>query len=233
MVYTWKFMKDYKEEDYLMLSGIQHFVFCRRQWALIHIENQWDDNLRTVEGNIMHNRAHDGPTLESRKDVILSREMRVFSRRLGISGICDVVEFKRCDITLENAVTLFGRDGKYTVVPVEYKHGEPKVNNADRMQLVAQIICLEEMLATTIGYGYLYYGKTKRREKIVVDDLIRNAVQETVAEMHSYYDRKYTPKVKWSKSCNACSLNNICVPKLMKNKNVHTYIMSKIGDTEV
>ena len=85
-------MKVYKEEEYLMLSGIQHFAFCRRQWALIHIENQWEENLRTVEGRIMHEKAHDGPTLESRKNVLISREMRIFSAELGITGICDVVD---------------------------------------------------------------------------------------------------------------------------------------------
>lgn len=114
-------MKVYKEEEYLMLSGIQHFAFCRRQWALIHIENQWEENLRTVEGRIMHEKAHDGPTLESRKNVLISREMRIFSAELGITGICDVVEFRKCGKDKMGAVTLFGKKGVYQAVPVEYK----------------------------------------------------------------------------------------------------------------
>lgn len=225
-------MKVYNEEDYLMLSGIQHFAFCRRQWALIHIENQWEENLRTVEGNIMHARAHDGPTLESRKNIILSREMRVFSHDLGISGICDVVEFKRCENDGADGISLFGKEGKYIVSPVEYKKGEPKTGDEDRLQLVAQIICLEEMLAAKIDFGYLYYGKTKRREKVIADESIRKVVKSMVMEMHDLFDKSYTPKVKWSKACNACSLNNVCVPKVMKNKNVHSYIANKMKDGE-
>ena len=114
----------YKEDDYLMLSGIQHFAFCRRQWALIHIENQWEDNLRTVEGNIMHEKAHNGPLLESRKDILISREMRVFSSELGISGICDVVEFRLTEAEEDEAVRLFGRDGFYRIVQLR-----PNVEN--------------------------------------------------------------------------------------------------------
>ena len=107
--WRWKNMKVYNEEDYLMLSGIQHFVFCTRQWALIHIENQWEENVRTVEGNIMHKRAHDGPQIETRKNLVVSRQMRVYSKYLGISGICDVVEFKKCKKG-EEGVRLYGRE---------------------------------------------------------------------------------------------------------------------------
>lgn len=113
----------YREEDYLMLSGIQHFSFCRRQWALIHIEQQWDENLRTVEGNLFHKKAHDGYSSEKRKDIIVSRGMPVFSSELGVSGICDIVEFRRNDA---EGIALYGREGKYLVYPVEYKKGSPR-----------------------------------------------------------------------------------------------------------
>lgn len=219
-------MKVYNEDDYLMISGIQHYMFCKRQWALIHIEQQWEENLHTVEGAIMHERAHEGPLLESRKDLIISREMRVNSKTLGITGICDVVEFHRKDQD-ENGVTLFGKEGKFVIVPVEYKKGEPKVSDADRLQLVAQIVCLEEMLMTKIGFGYLYYGKTKRREKVEASSDLRRQLEEATEDMHKMYSKQHTPKVKWSKSCNACSLNNICVPRLLKNKNVHDYLWEK------
>jgi len=128
-------MKVYKEEEYLMLSGIQHFAFCRRQWALIHIENQWEENLRTVEGRIMHEKAHDGPTLESRKNVLISREMRIFSAELGITGICDVVEFRKCPANTEGAVSLFGnlRRSGLAVLPV----GDEQLLVSDRLFLCA------------------------------------------------------------------------------------------------
>ncbi|MCP1102027.1 CRISPR-associated exonuclease Cas4 [Aequitasia blattaphilus] len=222
-------MKEYKEEDYLMISGIQHYVFCKRQWALIHLEHQWEDNLRTVEGNIMHDRAHDGPTLETRGDKIISREMRVFSKHLGITGVCDVVEFVRDDLG-DNSIMLFGKEGKFGVIPVEYKKGESKSGNEDRMQLIAQVLCLEEMLSTQIDYGYLYYGTTKRREKVAITTEERNEIHRIVEDMHRMFENKHTPKVKWSKACNACSLNNLCVPKLLKNRNVSKYIWDKVSE---
>lgn len=222
-------MKVYKEEDYLMLSGIQHFAFCRRQWALIHIENQWEENLRTIEGKIMHERAHEGPTLESRKNILISREMRVFSTRLGITGICDVVEFKKA--RKEEGISLYDREGYYKVYPVEYKKGEAKEEDADRLQLVAQAMCLEEMMCTEIEYGYLYYGKTRKREKVEISEALRERVEKICEEMHDLFEKQYTPKVKWKpKSCNACSLKEICVPKLLKKRLVHEYILNIIEE---
>ena len=223
----------YKEEEYLMLSGIQHFAFCRRQWALIHIENQWEDNLRTVEGNIMHEKAHNGPLLESRKDILISREMRVFSSELGISGICDVVEFKLAEAEEVETVRLFGRDGFYRIVPVEYKRGEPKISDADRLQLAAQAMCLEEMFCARIAVGYLYYGETRHREKVEITSDLKESVKNTCRQMHEMFERKHTPKVKRTKSCNACSLKNTCLPGLMKNVSVHDYIREKIKDKEL
>lgn len=225
-------MKVYNEEDYLMLSGIQHFAFCPRQWALIHIENQWEENVRTVEGNIMHKRAHDGPQIETRKNLVVSRQMRVYSKYLGISGICDVVEFKKCKEG-EEGVRLYGREGLYKVHPVEYKKGEPKENNADRLQLVAQAICLEEMMCTRIEEGDLYYGTTKRREHVEITDSLRQEVENICLQMHQYFDRQYTPNIKRTKSCNACSLKNICLPQLSKKKSVHNYILKTIKDGEL
>lgn len=225
--YKWKSIMEYREEEFLQLAGIQHFTFCRHQWALIHIEQQWEENLRTVEGNLFHKKAHDGNVTEKRGDCIISRGMPIFSRSLGISGVCDVVEFHRDD---KNGVTLFGREGKYCVYPVEYKRGEPKESNVDILQMAAQAMCLEEMLCCNIPKGYLYYGETHRRIEAQIDCALREQVQSSFLEMHDYYERRHTPKVKWNKSCNACSLKEICMPKLLKNKSVKTYISKKIGE---
>lgn len=218
---------DYKEEDYLMLSGIQHFAFCQRQWALIHIEQQWDENLRTIEGNIFHKKAHDGYSSEKRKEVIISRGMPVFSRKLGVSGICDIVEFHRDD---KDGISLHGREGKYLVYPVEYKKGQPKEDESDILQMAAQAICLEEMLVCNINKGYLFYGEIRRRIEIPLDESIRQQVTEMFTQMHQYNERKYTPKVKRTKACNACSLKNLCLPQLMKNKSAKAYISRRIGE---
>lgn len=213
-------MKVYREEDFLSLSGIQHFAFCRRQWALIHIEQQWQENLRTVEGQIIHERAHDGNSSEKRKDIIISRGMPVFSKTLGINGVCDIVEFHKSP----DGVKLFGREGLYRPSPVEYKRGKPKEGDYDALQLCAQAMCLEEMLLSEIPKGYMFYAQINRRHGIELTNILREKVRSIVDEMHMLYDRRYTPKVKPSKSCKACSLSGICVPKLNKNLSVSKYI---------
>ena len=147
----------YKEEDYLQLSGIQHFAFCRRQWALAYIELQWQENVRTVEGKLLHEVAHDASVKEKRGSLIVVRAMPVHSRELGISGECDVVEFYKA----EDGVPISGREGKYRVIPVEYKRGKPKTDDVDALQVAAQALCLEEMLCCDIPYGYIYYGETR------------------------------------------------------------------------
>jgi len=217
----------YNEDEFLQLSGIQHFAFCRRQWALIHIEMQWKENLRTVEGQILHENAHNPEMNEKRGNVIVVRAMPVHSRKMGVSGECDVVEFHKSD----KGAHINGREGVYMPVPVEYKRGEPKSDNIDILQLAAQALCLEEMFCTDINYGYIYYGETRHRLKVDFDDEIRNEVVKLFEEMHLYYRRGYTPKVKISKKCNACSLKDLCVPVLNKNKSVAEYIDKFISET--
>jgi len=129
----------FDEEEYLQLSGLQHFAFCRRQWALIHIEDQWAENFRTVDGHIMHEHVHDQGSRESRGDRLIVRGLSVHSAQLGISGQCDAVEFHRNP----DGVALRGREGLWLPYPVEYKRGKPKEHSADELQLCAQAMCLE------------------------------------------------------------------------------------------
>nr|WP_297957215.1 CRISPR-associated protein Cas4 [uncultured Ruminococcus sp.] len=218
----------YSEDEYLMLSGVQHFVFCRRQWALIHIEQQWAENSRTVEGNIMHEKVHDAEAHEKRGELVITRAMAVSSARLGISGECDAVELRKS----ENGIGLHGLEGKYTVTPVEYKRGEPKEDDCDVVQLTAQALCLEDMLCCDIPFGYLYYGGIRRRVKVVFDDALRKRTEDMIAEMHDLYKKQYTPKVKRRKSCNACSLKNICLPVICGNKKASDYVNEMLSETE-
>jgi CRISPR-associated exonuclease Cas4 len=218
----------YSEDSYLLLSGIQHFAFCRRQWALIHIEGQWSENYRTVEGRFLHERAHDPFFVEKRRDVIIRRDMVVRSRELGVSGQCDVVEFLRNEVT---GVSLHGREGLWTPRPVEYKRGRTKLNDCDRLQLTAQALCLEEMLVCPrIDQACLYYGGTRRREYVDLTDELRTMTQSMFAEMHAYYKRGYTPRVKPSKACNACSLRNLCLPTMPSARSVAAYIESALRE---
>lgn len=218
--------KEYDEEDFLLLSGIQHFAFCRRQWALAYIEMQWNENLRTVEGHILHEKAHDGFSSEKRGDVITSRGMPIFSRTLGANGVCDIVEL-RLD---ENGITLAGREGRYLPVPVEYKRGKPKEGDEDTLQLAAQAICLEEMLLCSVPYGYLYYGETNHRTRVEIDGVLRTKVYAAFTEMHELYERRYTPRVKPTKACNACSLRDLCLPKLLKVVSAGDYLKNRIEE---
>jgi len=213
-------MMAYNEEQFLMLSGLQHFVFCRRQWALIHIEQVWEDNVLTVEGNALHEKADDPFVREKRGDTIYVRALPVHSPTLGISGICDMVEFTR---TI-NGITLANEEGQFAVKPIEYKRGAPKKHDADIVQLVAQVLCLEEMLQTTIEEAALYYHETRRREIVVITEEWRNRVIAMVKEMHQYYERKHTPRVKAGKHCKNCSLQHICLPELLNKESVFAYI---------
>lgn len=216
----------YNEQDFLQLSGLQHFRFCRRQWALIHIEEQWAENYRTTDGAIFHENAHDGAFSESRGDRLITRDMRVFSPTLGVSGACDVLEFRRGD----TGIPLEGREGLWQPYPVEYKRGRPKEHTADALQLCAQAMCLEEMLCCTIPEGALYYGETRRRSRVEFTDELRQEVRTALKEMHDLYRRSHTPKVTPTKACNACSLKELCLPKLMRKTSVAQYLADALEE---
>lgn len=215
----------YREEDYLMLSGLQHFAYCRRQWALIHIEQQWAENERTVDGQIFHSVAHDKARIEKRGDLLITRGLPVKSAKLGMSGICDVVEFHKS----EEGVSLASYEGFWQPYPVEYKKGLPKLNEADEMQLCGQAICLEEMLLCRIPGGSLFYGENRRRETVEFTEELRGKVYDMAKEMHVLWDKGYTPRVKPQKGCNACSLKEICVPRLGRVKSVSAYIEGSLS----
>ena len=214
------------EEEYLQLSGLQHFAFCRRQWALIHLETQWKENLRTVEGDLFHRRAHDEQQRERRGDTLILRGLPVVSRSLGISGKCDVVEFHAAP----SGVPLPGEDGLWQPFPVEYKKGAPKASQADEWQLCAQALCLEEMLCCVIPEGALFYGETRRRTAVSFSDDLREQVKAALAEMHQLYRRGHTPRVRRSKSCNACSLKELCLPGLERRGTVAQYLRNAMEE---
>lgn len=216
----------YQEEDFLQLSGLQHFSFCRRQWALIHIENQWAENYRTVDGALMHERAHDRSLEESRGDLLIQRGVSVYSAELGVSGQCDILEYRRGT----EGIPLPNRDGLWQPYPVEYKRGKPKGGDADALQLCGQAMCLEHMLCCDIPEGALYYGEIRRRERVAFTPALRSQVKELLLQMHELYRRGYTPKVKPTKSCSACSLKDLCLPRLLKSRSVSAYLKSAMED---
>ena len=204
----------YKESDYIMLSAVQHFMFCPRQCALIHIEQLWAENLYTAEGNLMHERA-DSSKSERTGDIKIVRTLPVCSKKLGLSGQADVVEF---------------HDGG-RVFPVEYKRGRPKKERCDEVQLCAQAMCLEEMLDVEIPEGALFYGKKRRREQVSFDRGLRELTVEIIGRTHELIVQGRTPGARYEKKCDACSLFGLCLPKTCgRQRNVASYLKQMLGD---
>lgn len=216
------------DSEALMLSGLQHFLFCRRQWALIHLEQQWAENEHTADGAIFHTRTHDEKQTELRSDVLTVRGLRVQSRRMHVTGVCDVVEFHRD----AHGVPLSGREGLWRVYPVEYKKGAPKSHQADEAQLCAQAMCLEEMLLCEIPEGSLYYGETRRRTRVTFTPELRALVEASFEEMHTLLDRGYTPQVRAHRGCSACSLRELCLPRTQGTANVGEYLRAHLREKE-
>lgn len=216
-------------DDYLLMSGIQHFCFCRRQWALIYLEQQWAENQRTAEGRLEHSRCHDDSKTEHRGELLITRGMRVVSHRLKLTGACDVVEFR----SVPDGIPLQNQPGRWQPMPIEYKHGHPKENDADRLQLCAQAMALEEMLVCSISQGALFYEETRRRELVPLTDDLRQKTRQMADEMQQYFARGYTPKVKPGKHCNACSLKELCLPVLCRKADPKEYLRLHIDELTV
>jgi CRISPR-associated exonuclease Cas4 len=196
----------YHEDDLLMLSALQHLLFCPRQCALIHIEQLWIENRLTAEGRILHERVHTAAK-ESRGKVRVEFDMPIRSLELGLIGRADVVELH----LLEN--------GTWQPYPVEYKRGRPKKDDSDRVQLCAQALCLEEMLSVNVPAGALYYGKKKRRTVVEFDQRLRQTTRETAHALHDLLESRCTPPPQYSRRCDNCSFVELCLPKTVCKKN--------------
>jgi len=211
-------MTDDPLDDLLMISALQHYAFCPRQCALIHIEQTWQESGRTAEGRILHERVHDEGR-ESRGDVRIDYGVSLRSLRLGLIGKADVVEFHRRP------------DGSWLPFPVEYKRGKPKADDCDKVQLCAQAICLEEMLSVAIPEGALFYGQTRRRLDVVFDEALRRETEETAQRAHDLIASGRTPPPVYEKRCESCSLMADCLPKtIQKRRSVKSYLTRILGE---
>ena len=216
---------EYKEEDFLTLLGLSNFAFCRRRWALRFIDGLWADNYYTADGSALHDKVHDVEYVGSRKDLLLVRGMYVRSFKLGVSGQCDLVEFRRS----EDGVVLFGREGKWIPFPVEYKRSD-SFSDASLAQLCGQAMCLEEMFSCEVKEGALYYFSKKHREPVVFSSELRSNVVSMLQEMHELFSKKRIPVVKKRKVCNACALKDYCLPSIMKIPSVDSYLKRCLSD---
>lgn len=222
------------EADYLQLSGIQHYAFCARQWGLIHLEGQWQDNLLTFQGAVLHRRVDNGKQVESRPGILTCRSIPLASRQLRMSGRADVLEFLYCgQLAQEDTLVLVGREGFWRPCPVEYKRGRPKAGDWDAVQVCAQALCLEEMLGVDIREGAIYYGRTRRRQVVALDEGLRSRVFALTKEMHQLADSGRTPSPpKRAKGCLRCSLKDVCVPRIRRTKRVTRYVSALLSDAK-
>lgn len=205
------------DESLVMISALQHYLFCSRQCALIHLEGVWSENYLTAAGRLMHERV-DRKGGETRRDVHLATSLRLVSHRLGVAGVADMIEFHRVETAADEdgtvvASALSGQSGWWKPFPVEYKRGAPKPHRADEVQLCAQAMCLEEMLGVSVKEGALYYGETRRRTAVTFDDELRELTENTASGVRELLSSHKTPEARWTKGCRACSLLDVCRPE--------------------
>jgi len=224
------FSRGFSEDDLAPISALQHFVFCRRQCALIHIERAWDENRLTAEGRIMHDRVHRQET-ETHGNCRIVRGLRLRSLRLGLIGVADVVEFHRyssdSDFNAEEGFcTEISRwKGLRRVVPIEYKRGKPKTDHSDEVQLCAQALCLQEMLNVSIEKGFLFYGLTRHRHPVSFTKELHEETETLASAVHAFLEAKKTPPADYAKRCERCSIVDFCLPRSAgAGKNVQQYI---------
>lgn len=196
--------------DYIPISALQHYMFCQRQCALIHVDRLWVENFLTAKGRQMHTKVNEADD-ETRDGVRICRSQELGSDRLGVYGISDVVEYHS--------------DG--TVIPVEYKRGKPKDSREDEIQLCAQVLCLEEMLGREISFGYIFYGKTRRRLQVEFDGTLRHLTEDIITKTAKLMSGETKPEYKYSRKCKSCSLLELCMPKRLPG--INRYISGRIG----
>lgn len=197
-------------DDYVAISALQHCAYCPRQFALIHVEQIWEENRYTAEGKLLHERVDSG-AFEQRRGTRYERGIMLESRQFRIRGRMDLLEIESGDPPL--------------YFPVEYKRGKPKVEDWDRIQLCAQALCLEEMRQCRIEEGALWYWDTRRREAIALDRSLRDATIKTIQRSHEILDRGTTPEpTQETKRCRACSLVDLCEPRTFRKDTSRMYV---------
>lgn len=227
----------FAEEDLLPIAALQHLAFCERQWGLMYLENIWTDNRLTAEGLQLHAHA-DQSASAVQGEIRIAYSLRLRSLELGLTGVADVVEFHPLGLEDNppperppNAVTLDGIAGRWMVFPVEYKHGKPKIDRCDEVQLCAQALCLEEMLAVYIDAGAIFYGEPRRRSQIRFDPELRSLTLRLTERLHELTSLGRTPAARYGKHCRSCSLVDSCMPRATDGrKKVGRYIDRMLAD---
>lgn len=191
-------MAAWQDVDLVPISALQHFSYCPRQCALIHMEQTFSENVHTLRGRAVHERV-DQPTASEESGVRVERALALYSDRLGLTGKADVVEFH-------------AGGAPY---PVEYKHGRKRTQEHDNLQLAAQAMCLEEMTGKPVRFGAIYHHSSRRRRDVEITDALRQQVTETVTAVRALLHSKVLPPPVNDHRCPQCSLLEICQPEAM------------------
>lgn len=201
--------------DFIMISALQHYVFCPRQFALIHIEQAWADNRFTAEGKLLHERVDTG-VAEQRRGTRYERGVMLISQRYRLTGKMDLLEIEAGDLVKNSPSRYF---------PVEYKRGKPKVEDWDRVQVCAQALCIEEMRDTRVTEGAIWYWEVRRREPVVIDEALRETTVAAIEGAHALLaSGKTPPPTDDVKRCRACSLVDLCEPDAFRRDHSARYI---------
>lgn len=194
----------YADDEFIQLSSLQHYMFCPRQCGLIHVYGLWAENRFTARGMVLHERVDSGED-ETRGYDHIVRSLNIYSRKYGLAGRADVVEFK-------------DEYGTIRPFPVEYKSGKPKLDEVDLVQLCAQALCLEEMTGAQVQEGALFYGKTRHRVNALMTEELRKKTIDAIGAVHDMMQSRSVPAGDYQKKCDTCSLNDECMPKLGQRK---------------
>lgn len=238
-------MAPYAEEDLLPISALQHLLFCERQCALIHVERLWAENRFTAEGAVLHRKAHDGKP-ETLRGERIARGLPLRSLELGLSGVADIVLYRPPDGPSDgpSSGVPYGATGslmaalrsatpeelsRWTITPVEYKRGRPKKNDSDRVQLAAQAMCLEEMHGLAIPAGALFYGQTRRRVAVPIDERLREVVRRSATRFREIIDGSLTPRAVREKKCDTCSLLEVCLPDAFNRRSAREFVRRQLA----
>ncbi|ULQ60107.1 CRISPR-associated protein Cas4 [Brucepastera parasyntrophica] len=209
----------YSEDDLIPISAVSHVTYCERRYALVHLEQLWEENLFTAEGQVLHERV-DVEHHESRRLFRQEYGMAVRSLEYGLTGKCDLVEIWFDEVGAVRKVS-----------PVEFKRGRKKESDVDRAQLCAQALCLEEMFGVPVESGQLYYLQEHRRRDVTLDCTLREKTDALIGRIRELRESGRTPSARYEKKkCDSCSLYDLCMPQNAGSggKKVSRYISAQL-----
>lgn len=215
--------KTIMDDRLLAISALQHYAYCPRQFALIHLEQVWADNRFTAEGNLLHERVDSG-VAEQRRGTRSERGVLLLSQHYKLTGKMDLLEIEAGDPVTNSPPRYF---------PVEYKRGKPKVEDWDRVQVCAQALCIEEMRNTSVTEGAIWYWEVRRREPVLIDDVLRATTVAAIEGAHALLaSGKTPPPTEDVKRCRACSLVDLCEPDTFRRDHSAHYVNELFTEQE-